>query len=316
MQIIGAKPKKPAGGLVGGAAGAAPGPAADIIKDGSLETFAQDVMEASQAVPVLVDFWAPWCGPCKQLTPMLEKLVKQAKGKIRLVKINIDDNPEIAQQLRIQTVPTVYAFLGGQPVTGFQGAQPESQIKTLIERLTGGPLGADSEDLLEEANRALDLGDVRGAANHFGRLLKEDPGNTQAIGGLARCHIAQGKLGEARKLLDGVPQAQEGDASIAGARAALSLAEEAGELPNPRKLEGRLEKDADDHDARADLATVLFLRGQIEAAIDHLCLIVRRDRSWRDDGARKQLVRFFEALGPRHPMTLKGRRKLSTVLFS
>jgi putative thioredoxin len=291
---------------------------ADIIKDGSLKTFAQDVIQASQQIPVLVDFWAPWCGPCKQLTPVLEKVVRAAKGKVRLVKINIDQNPELAQQLRIQSVPTVYAFLGGQPVTGFAGAQPESQIKALVDRLIGGAGGGemDGADLLQVAQEAAEHGDTHTAAQLFQQVLAEDPAQPVALGGLARCLIAERQFAEAKRLLDEAPKEVAGHVAISGAKAALALAEEAGELGDPTNLLSRVQADDDDHDARYRLATIMFLRGQAEAAMGHLVQIVKRDRTWKDDLARKQLVKFFDALGPKHPATLKGRRMLSTVLFS
>jgi putative thioredoxin len=291
---------------------------ADIIKDGSLKTFAQDVIQASQQIPVLVDFWAPWCGPCKQLTPVLEKVVRAAKGKVRLVKINIDQNPELAQQLRIQSVPTVYAFLGGQPVTGFAGAQPESQIKALVDRLIGGAGGGemDGADLLQVAQEAAEHGDTHTAAQLFQQVLAEDPAQPVALGGLARCLIAERQFAEAKRLLDEAPKEVAGHVAVSGAKAALALAEEAGELGDPTNLLARLQADDDDHDARYRLATIMFLRGQAEAAMGHLVQIVKRDRTWKDDLARKQLVKFFDALGPKHPATLKGRRMLSTVLFS
>jgi putative thioredoxin len=290
---------------------------ADIIKDGSLKTFAQDVIQASQQIPVLVDFWAPWCGPCKQLTPVLEKVVRAAKGRIRLVKINIDQNPELAQQLRIQSVPTVYAFLGGQPVTGFAGAQPESQIKALVDRLIGGAGGEmDGADLLQVAQEAAEHGDTHTAAQLFQQVLAEDPAQPVALGGLARCLIAERQFAEAKRLLDEAPKEVAGHVAVSGAKAALALAEEAGELGDPTNLLARLQADDDDHDARYRLATIMFLRGQAEAAMGHLVQIVKRDRTWKDDLARKQLVKFFDALGPKHPATLKGRRMLSTVLFS
>ena len=311
MQLFGggAAPKQPS---------SSGGGDAEIIKDGSLKTFAQDVVQASQRVPVLVDFWAPWCGPCKQLTPVLEKVVRAAKGKVRLVKIDIDQNPEIAQQLRIQSVPTVYAFVGGQPVTGFTGAQPESQVKLLVERLLGADDGAapDVAAILDEAKAAAERGDTRHAARIYEALLAEDPANPDAIGGLVRCLIAGRQHAKARQLLDGAPKELQSHAAVSGAKAALALSEEAGELGDPAKLLARLERDPDDHGARYELATVMFLRGQVEAAMDHLIRIVRRDREWREDMARKQLLRVFDALGPANPATAKGRRMLSTVLFS
>jgi putative thioredoxin len=304
--------------LFAGAAAPTTAGDADIIKDGSLKTFAQDVIQASQQIPVLVDFWAPWCGPCKQLTPVLEKVVRAAKGRIRLVKINIDQNPELAQQLRIQSVPTVYAFLGGQPVTGFAGAQPESQIKALVDRLIGGAGGGemDGADLLQVAQEAAEHGDTHTAAQLFQQVLAEDPAQPVALGGLARCLIAERQFAEAKRLLDEAPKEVAGHVAVSGAKAALALAEEAGELGDPTNLLSRVQADDDDHDARYRLATIMFLRGQAEAAMGHLVQIVKRDRTWKDDLARKQLVKFFDALGPKHPATLKGRRMLSTVLFS
>jgi putative thioredoxin len=299
-------------------AGAATAPAAgdaEIIKDGSLQTFARDVIQASQTVPVLVDFWATWCGPCKQLTPILEKVVRAAKGKVRLVKIDIDRNPEIAQQLRVQSVPTVYAFVAGQPVTGFAGAQPESQVKALVERLIGGAASDEGDGLLEAAQDAAAHGDTRTAGRLFRQLLEEDPAQPDAIGGLARCLIAERKFADARRLLDEAPKEVAGHTAVAGAKAALALAEEAGDLGDSARLAARVEADPDDHDARYRLATALFLRGQAESAMEHLTQIVKRDREWEEDKARRQLVKFFDALGPKDPATLKGRRMLSTVLF-
>jgi putative thioredoxin len=289
---------------------------AEIIKDGSVQTFAKDVIQASQTVPVLVDFWATWCGPCKQLTPLLEKVVRAAKGKVRLVKIDIDKNPELAQQLRIQSVPTVYAFLGGQPVTGFAGAQPESQIKALVDRLIGDGADEAGDGLLAAAQDAAEHGDTRTASRLYQQVLAEDPAQPEAIGGLARCRIAERKFAEAGQLLDGAPKEAATHIAVTGAKAALTLAEEAGVLGDPVDLQARVQADPADQEARYQLATVMFLRGQVETAMDHLIQIVKRDRNWQEDKARKQLVKFFEALGPKDPATLKGRRMLSTVLFS
>jgi putative thioredoxin len=288
----------------------------ELIRDGSTQTFMRDVIEASRAQPVIVDFWAPWCGPCKQLGPSLERAVQAAAGKVRLVKINVDENQELAAQLRIQSIPTVYAFKNGQPVDGFAGALPDSQIKAFIERLAG-PVGpAPTEVAIEQARAAKDAGQIDVARQLYERVLGAEADNPEALGGLARCHIAQNRLKAARDLLEQVPTQHANHVEIDGARAALALAEESGTLADPATLNARLEADENDHASRLELATVLFLRGQVEAAMEHLLAIVRRDRQWNDEAARKQMVRFFEALGPQHPATVNGRRKLSSVLFS
>jgi putative thioredoxin len=267
----------------------------DLVKDGTAQSFMRDVIEASREVPVIVDFWAPWCGPCKQLGPILERVVRDARGKVRLVKINVDESPQIAQQLRIQSIPTVYAF---------------------VERLAG-PIGPDStETQLEEAKRAAEAGEPKRAEKLFGKVLANEPENPAALAGLARAQIARGQTDAARATLERVPQAHAHHAQVDGARAALSLASDAGTVPDPAAVARRLEADPDDHAARLDLATALFLRGQIDAAIEHLLTIVRTDREWNDQAARRQLVKFFEALGPTHPATVAGRRQLSAVLFS
>jgi putative thioredoxin len=274
------------------------------------------VIQASRDQPVIVDFWAPWCGPCKQLGPILERVVNNAGGKVRLVKINIDENPELAQQLRIQSIPMVYAFKGGQPVDGFAGALPESQIKAFVERLAG-PLGPGPTEVgLDQAKAAVAAGQLDVATRIYEQLLQGEPENPEALGGLARCHIAKGRLAAARETLQRVPTEHTNHVEVDGARAALSLAEEAGTLADVGELNARLAANENDHEARLDLATALFLRGQVEAAIEHLLAVVRSDREWQDQAARKQLIKFFDALGPQHPATVSGRRKLSTVLFS
>ena len=302
--------------LIGEAAAPKPGGNAEIVKNSGLRTFQQDVLQPSMSEPVLVEFWSPRSGPAGQVSAVLEKVVRGAAGKVRLVRINIDENRTLATQLNIQTAPTVYAFLGGQPVTGFAGPQPESQIKALVERLVGEPVGADRGEALLTAKELADAGDLQGAAEIFEAILGEEPAEPEALAGLARCLLAVRKITEAKRLLDTAPKEIEGHAAVAGARAAVALAEESGELGDGKALSARLERDPDDHDARYQLATVLFLRGQSEAAMDHLIQIVRRDRGWSDDKARKQLVRFFDALGAKDPATLKGRRMLSTLLFS
>jgi putative thioredoxin len=304
--------------LLSGLRGARAQPAAEtaVVKESDTRSFMQDVIQASREQPVIVDFWAPWCGPCKQLGPILERVVKNAGGKVRLVKINIDDNPELAQQLRIQSIPMVYAFSQGQPVDGFAGALPESQIKAFVERLAG-PLGPAPEEVaIEQAKQLAEAGQLDRAARVYERILDAEPGNPEALAGLARARIGLGRLASARELLDQVPKEHANHVEVDGARAALSLAEEAGALPDPTALTARLLADENDHEARLDLATALFLRGQIEPAIDHLLTVIRKDRDWHDQTARKQLIKFFEALGPKHPATVSGRRKLSAVLFS
>lgn len=306
MQIIGARTS---------GNGAVAGREEQWIRDGSIETFAQDVLHASREVPVLVDFWAPWCGPCRQLGPLLEKLVRQARGRIRLVKINVDENPELAQQLRIQSIPTVYAFLGGQPVAGFAGAQPESQLRAFIERLIGGPLGADVESELVAGREALAAGRAAEALAHFRRVVEQDPERAEAWSGIVRAAVALGRLNEAeRYLAEGTKVV--GEKALAGARAAIGIAREAGELEPLEELERRVAANPDDFEARSRLATRLFLTGRFDEAFDQLLDIVRRDRSWKDDGARRQLLRFFEALGNDHPAVRKGRMKLSSLLFA
>ena len=301
-------------GLMG--SGAAAKTDGALIKDSDTQHFIDDVIQASREAPVIVDFWAPWCGPCKQLTPLLERVVNNAGGKVRLVKINVDENPELAQQLRIQSLPTVYGFRAGQPVDGFAGALPESQIKAFVERLTG-PLGpAPGELALDQAKQAAAAGQTDRAARIFEQVLEHEPGNPEALAGLARTQIARNRLAAARATLERVAKEHANHVEVDGARAALSLAEESGALPDPAELNARLEANPKDLEARLDLATALFLRGQVEAAIEHLLAIVRQDRDWRDQAARKQLVKFFDALGPQHPATVSGRRKLSTVLFS
>ncbi len=290
--------------------------AGDVIKDGSLATFAADVMEASRQVPVLVDFWAPWCGPCKQLTPVLEKVVTAAKGKVRLVKVNIDENPEIAQQLRVQSVPTVYAFWQGQPLTGFAGAQPESQIKAFVDKLVGAAGGDEGEAGLDEAQALLAEGDAEGAAELFSALLQEDPEKPEVIGGFARALLALGRTADAEQVLDSAPASAANHVEVSGARAAVRLAAEAGDTGDPRSLEAALARDPGAHEARLDLANALFVRGQPDAAVDQLLEIIRRDREWNEEAARKRLLTLFEALGNSHPITLQGRRKLSSLLFS
>ena len=296
-----------------------PGAAGALIKDSGLETFAADVLDVSMEVPVIVDFWAPWCGPCKQLGPMLARLVSEANGAVRLVKVNIDENPEIAQQLRIQSIPTVYAFKQGQPVDGFMGAIPESQLRQFIEGLAGPlPPGAAEEepDLLGAAAEALTKHDLSRAAQLFGQVLQEDPGNPKAVAGLARCYLESGDIDRARKTLKLVRPDGASDEDYRAAEAELSLKERAAAAGNAEQLNARVAANPADLEARFDLALVLDGKGGREAAIDQLLEIIRRDRKWNEDAARKHLLTLFDAMGPADPRTLAGRRRLSSILFS
>ncbi|MAA99587.1 MAG: thioredoxin [Stappia sp.] len=294
--------------------GGAPAAAGGDIRDVTTQSFRDDVLEASRERPVLVDFWAPWCGPCRQLTPALEKAVTEARGAVVLAKMNIDEHPEIAGQLGIQSIPAVIAFKNGQPVDGFMGAQSESQVKAFIERIAG-PVGpSESETYLAEAETARAAGDIGRAAQLFGAALSMEPDNTTAMGGLAQCYVAADALDKARQILEQVPEEKRADPAIAAAQAAIELAEQAAALGDLAELEARIENDPGDHQARFDLAVALAARDK-QAAVDHLIEIVRRDREWNEDGARKQLLQFFEAWGPKEPATGYGRRKLSSVLF-
>lgn len=286
------------------------------VKDATTQSFMKDVIEASKTQPVLVDFWAPWCGPCKQLTPILEKVVKAAKGKVKLVKMDIDKHPEIPGQMGIQSIPAVIAFSNGQPVDGFMGALPESQVVAFLERLTKGKIADEGADLMKAAEDALAAGNSAEAADIFAQILAEDSGSIPALAGLARCYIATGNLEQASKTLAMIPEAKQGDAAVAAARAALEIAEQAKSLGPIDELQQKVAADPLDHQARFDLAAALNVKGDRTAAADHLLVIVKRDRKWNEDGARKQLVTFFEAWGPMDPATLEGRKKLSSILFS
>ena len=293
-----------------------PAAADGLVKDTTTAAFRQDVIQESSKQPVLVDFWAPWCGPCKQLTPVIEKAVKAAGGKVKLVKMNIDEHPQIPGQLGIQSIPAVIAFTKGQPVDGFMGALPESQVKGFIERLVG-PVGpSPAEDLLAQADARAAEGDAGGAAELYAAVLAQDPENVAAIAALAKLHLDLDDLEGAKRFLAMAPSAKENDPAIAGARAAIELAEQAASLGDTGEFERRLEANPLDHQARFDLALALNAGGRREEAIDALIDIVRRERTWNDEAARKQLVQFFEAWGPTDDMTVLGRRRLSSVLFA
>ena len=298
-------------------AGDTPKPgAADLVKDTTTAGFRQDVIAESMNRPVLVDFWAPWCGPCKQLTPVLEKVVTAAAGKVVLVKMNIDEHPSIAGQLGIQSIPAVIAFQRGQPVDGFMGALPEGQVKEFIDRIAGPGGPSPIESALEEAARLVAEGDLASASELYAAVLEQEPDNVAALAGLARIQLDAGELENARQVLAMVPEAKANDPALAGIRAALELAEQAASLGDLAGLQAQVEKSPDDHQARFDLALGLAARGDRSAAVDHLIEIRRRDRDWNEDGARKQLLQFFEAWGVMDPDTIRGRRKLSTLLFS
>jgi putative thioredoxin len=306
--------------ILGGAAAAASG--ADVIKNGTTASFMADVVDASHDAAIVVDFWAPWCGPCKQLGPALEKAVRDARGKVRLVKIDIDQNPEIAQQMRIQSIPAVYAFKEGRPVDGFVGALPESQVKQFVSRLAAGAPGAAAgpspiEEAVALAKEALAAGDTPRAANIFGQVLQHEPGNVDALAGLARAAIQRKDYAKARQALDRAPPEAAKHAEIVAARTALELAE-AGEKAKGAlgELRRRLEQDPKDHAARLELASALFASGAREQAIDELLDLVKRDREWNEQAGRKQLLKFFEAMGPTDPLTVATRKRLSSILFS
>jgi putative thioredoxin len=295
---------------------AATAPADTFVKDTTTQTFVKDVIEESKRQPVLVDFWAPWCGPCKQLTPVLEKAVKAAKGKVKLVKMNIDEHPAIPGQMGIQSIPAVIAFVNGQPADGFMGALAESQVVAFLERLTKDRIGGEAQDLLKSADAALADGDAAGAAELYAQLLAEDGTNVPALAGLARCYVETGALDQAKQTLAMVPEAKRNEGPVAAARAALELAEQAKTLGPLTELEQKVAANPLDHQARFDLAVALNGKGKRMEALENLISIVKRDRKWNDDGARKQLVQFFDAWGPTDEATVEGRKRLSSILFA
>jgi putative thioredoxin len=297
-------------------AGATPAPADGLVKDTTTQGFMKDVIEESRRQPVLVDFWAEWCGPCKQLTPVLEKAVKAARGKVKLVKMDIDKHPAIPQQMGIQSIPAVFAFVNGQPADGFLGALPESQVNAFIERITKDKLGGDAQDLLKAADAALAAGNAAEAVEVYAEVLQEEPGSVPALAGLARAYVETGAIEQAKQTLALVPEAKRNDPAVAAARSALEVAEQAKSVGPVAELEQKVAANPLDHQARFDLAVALNAAGKREEAVDQLIEVVKRDRKWNDDGARKQLVQFFEAWGPTDEATVSGRRKLSSILFA
>ena len=289
---------------------------ADLVKDSTEATFMADVVEASQDVPVIVDFWAPWCGPCKTLGPALETAVKAAGGKVKMVKVNVDENQRIAAQLRIQSIPTVYAFWQGQPVDGFQGALPASELKTFIDRVSALAGDGGLADALEAAEQMLAEGAATDAAETFAAILGEEPTNGAAYAGLIRSHLALGQVDQAQGLADaaspGIAKTKEFDA----ARAQIELARQAANAGPETELRVAVEANPNDHQARFDLAQALHASGKVDEAVDELLELFRRDREWNDGAARTQLLTIFDALKPQDPIVLKGRRRLSSMIFA
>ena len=299
MSLIGEKP--------------APSSKSDHIKDGTDASFMADVIEASKTQPVIVDFWATWCGPCRTLTPTIEKVVNAAKGAVKLVKIDVDKNPGFAGQLRVQSIPTVYAFVDGRPVDAFQGALPESQVRAFVEKLAGAADGGGLDEIIAMGKESLEIGDLGGAAQAFAQALQIDPTSAKALGGMARVYLANGDPEGAAEVVAMAP-ADAKDPDLDAARAALALAAEA--PSETAAFEQRLAADPADHEARLELAKALAGMGRLQDAADHLLTIIARDRAWNDDAARKQLLTVFEAAGPTSEVAKQGRRKLSSILFS
>ncbi len=288
----------------------------DVVYDTSTATFAKDVIEASKDAIVLVDFWADWCEPCKQLTPVIESVVRSYGGKVKLAKLDVDKHPAISGQLRIQSLPTVYAFSNGQPIDGFTGAQPESAVRALIDRHLGAAAEADLAHAIAEAEKAFDDGNLQGAAEIFAAVLQSDPQHPAALAGLAQCYLQSADVERARQTIALVPPDKADDPAVSRVMAALDLADRSANAVDTSALEARLASNPADHEARLELAIAKAGNGDKEGAVEELIELFRRDRNWNDEAARKQLVQFFEAWGPKDPYTLDGRRKLSSLMFA
>ncbi len=289
---------------------------APLVTEGSEATFMAEVIDASAKVPVLAYFTAPWCGPCKTLGPALEAAVTAARGKIRMVRLDVDRNQTLAQQMRVQSIPAVFAFVGGQPVDGFMGAQTPAQIKAFVERAIAAGGGNDGlEEALAAAEQMLAEGAVTDAAQTYAAILGEDEGNVAALAGLARAHLAMGDLAQAGAVLDLAPPDKAGDPLIAAVRAQIELIEASAGVGEASELRRDVERDPDDHQARFDLAMALTAEGDVEGAVDVLLELFRRDREWNDGAARTQIFKLFDSLGPKSPVAQKGRRRLSSMIF-
>jgi putative thioredoxin len=297
--------------------GAAPQATPDLIKDTTTQSFVKDVIEESKRQPVLIDFWAQWCGPCRQLTPILEKVVRAARGKVKLVKMNIDEHPAVPGQMGIQSIPAVIAFVNGQPADGFMGALPESQVTAFVNKLTAGMPGEPNiAEVLKEAEAVLADGDPATAASIYAEVLSADPTNIAGLAGLAKCYATTGAIDQAKQTLAMVPESKRGDAAVKAVQATIDLAEQASSLGPLAELEQKVAANPLDHQARFDLATALNAAGKRTEATLQLLEIVKRDRKWNEDGARKQLVQFFDAWGATDEATVEGRKRLSTILFA